>query len=136
MNIASEEEIKQECLSRMEKLGLLLQCRNAFKKGKIWESESIGALYELNEKEQEIVNEFEKEYKGYKVYHLIHNITEFGELYSLLYVGTDKNEWQYDNEDIDNNMVMVYCKNMTDEFCSEFGTIMIKKNIGGLIRVA
>lgn len=135
MNITNEE-IKNECLSRMEMLNLSRQCINAFKKGVVWESESIGALYELNDKEKEIVKEFEEKHKGCKVYHVIHNITEFGELYNLLYVSTDKDEWERDKEDIRQNCVFVYVKNIDIDYYSEFGIIGIKKNIGGLIRVA
>ena len=56
-----EEKIFNECLKRMEILKLSKQCISAFKSGKIWESESLGALYEVNEEEQEIINNFEKE---------------------------------------------------------------------------
>ena len=95
-----EEKIFNECLERMEILKLSRQCISAFKSGKIWESESIGALYEVNEEEQEIINNFEKEHEGYKVYHLIHNITEFGELYNIFYVSNNENEWKEDKEDL------------------------------------
>lgn len=130
-----EQEIKNECLTRMEILNLSYKCKQAFKGGKVWLSENIGALYELNEKEQEIVDNFEKENKGYKVYHLIHNITDFGELYNIFYVGTDKEEWEQDKQDLRENYAFVYVYNNTDNWCSEFGTIGIRQNIGGLIRV-
>lgn len=133
MNI--KEEIMQECIKRMEKLGLMKQCISAFKNGKVWESEGIGALYEVNEKEQTIIDEFEKEHENYKVYHMIHNMYEFGEVYSLLYVSTYKDEWEMENKDIESGYLMVYCKNVDDDFCSEFGSIEFKKNIGGLIRI-
>ena len=51
-----EEKIFNECLERMEILKLSKQCISAFKSGKIWESESIGALYEVNEKEIKQMN--------------------------------------------------------------------------------
>lgn len=130
-----ENEIKNECLERMKILNLSYKCIQAFKGGKVWESESIGALYELNEEEQKIVNDFEEEHKGYKVYHLIHNITDFGELYNIFYVGTDKEEWETDKEDLREDYAFVYVYNKTDNWCSEFGSIAIRKNIGGLIRI-
>ena len=55
-----QEKIYNECLERMKLLELSNQCVNAFKRGKIWKSESIGALYELNEKEG---NNYEKRKK-------------------------------------------------------------------------
>lgn len=130
-----EEKIFNECLKRMEILELSRYCISAFKSGKIWESESIGALYEVNEKEQEIINNFEKEHEGYKVYHLIHNITKFGELYDIFYVSTDEEEWEQDKEDLKRNYAFVYVYNESADWCSEFGSIGIKKNIGGLIRI-
>ena len=130
-----EEKIFNECITRMEILNLSRQCIGAFKKGKIWESESIGALYEVNEEEQEIINNFEKEHEGCKVYHLIHNITDFGELYNIFYVSTDMNEWEQDKQDLKENYAFVYVYNKSADWCSEFGSIAIKKNIGGLIRI-
>lgn len=133
MNI--KEEIMQECLTRMELLKLDRSCISAFRHGKVWESEGIGALYEVNEEEQAIIDDFEKQHENYKVYHLIHNIFEFGEVYSLFYVSTNKEEWKEDKEDIENGYALVYCKNVSDDFCSEFGSIAFKSNIGGLIRI-
>ena len=130
-----EKEIFNECITRMEILNLSRQCIGAFKKGKIWESESIGALYEVNEEEQEIINNFEKEHEGYKVYHLIHNITDFGELYNIFYVSNNENEWKEDKEDLKQDYAFVYVYNKSADWCSEFGSIAIKKNIGGLIRI-
>ena len=49
-----EQEIKNECLTRMEILNLSYRCKQAFKSGKVWESENYGALYELNNEEKEI----------------------------------------------------------------------------------
>ena len=132
-----EEKIFEECLRRMEKLNLSKQCISAFKCGKVWESEGIGALYELNEEEQKIVDKFEKENKEYKVYHVIHNKVEFGELYNLLYVDTYLDEWVYFNNDLENyGTTFAYVYNKTYEECSEFGSIGIKKSIGGLIRIS
>lgn len=131
-----KEEIFNECLKRLEILNISKQCINAFKNGKVWESEGIGALYEVNEEEQKIINDFEKEHTNYKVYHLIHNLTDFGELYNIFYVGTDKEEWEEEKEDLKQNYAFVYVYNKTDNWCSEFGTIGIRRNIGGLIRVS
>ena len=129
------KKILNECLRRMKELNLSAQCISAFQHGKVWESEGIGALYELNEEEQKIVDKFEQEHKGYKVYHVIHNLYEFGEIYSLLYVDTYYDEWKCFDEDLKDNITFIYAYNKTDEYLSEFGSISIKKNIGGLIRV-
>lgn len=128
-------EIYNECLNRLEMLKISRQCINAFKRGELWLSEGIGALYELNKEEKEIVSNFENEHKGYKVYHIIHNITDFGELYNLLYVSNDKEEWEQDREDIKEGYMFCYVYNKDLDYCSEFGTIAIKSNIGGLVRI-
>ena len=130
-----EKEIINEALKRMKMLKLSNHCINAFKKGKVWESEGFGALYEVNEKEQEIINDFEKDNPGYKVYHMIHNLFEFGECYSLLYVSNDKEEWEQDRNDIKENYVFAYVKNIDFDYCSEFGSIAIKPSFGGLVRI-
>ena len=129
-----KDKIFNECLARMKMLELSEKCIGAFKNGKIWESEGIGALYEVNEEEQKYIDDFESKNEGYRVYHMIHNMTEFGELYSLLYVGVDEEEWEEDKEDLKNGYAFVYVKNVTDDYCSEFGTISFKSSFGGLIR--
>jgi ferredoxin-thioredoxin reductase catalytic subunit len=128
------ENQTKEALERMVMLNMSRQCINAFKKGKIWESEGYGALYELNEKEQVIVDAFEKKYNAV-AYHLIHNLFEFGECYSILYVSQDKSEWQEDRYDIEDGSAFVYVVNVDDKNCSEFGTIGIRPQFGGLVRI-
>lgn len=129
------EKQREEAIKRMELLKMSRQCINAFKRNEIWESEGIGALYECNEKEKELIKEFENEYGG-KVYHLIHNMTEFGELYSMFYVSKYEEEWEQDIEDLKDGYALVYVKNVDDDTCSEFGSIGFKTNIGGLIRIS
>ena len=130
-----KEKMKQEAIERMKMLKLSNSCIKAFQRGEVWESEGIGALYDLTEEEQKIVNDFEKKNNGL-VYHVIHNMTQFGELYSLLFVGKHEEEWQMDRQDIEENIVFAYVYNKTDDWCSEFGSIMVKPSIGGLIRIS
>ncbi len=130
------EELITEAINRMTLLDLSSVCIEAFKQGNVWLSEGLGALYELNDKEQSIITEFENNNKDCIVYHMIHNIFEFGECYSLLYVSSDKKEWQQDKEDIKNGYAFVYVKNIDNDWCSEFGTIAIKPQFGGLVRLS
>ena len=130
----TQEKVYNECLRRMEKLNLSKQCISAFKRGKVWESEGFGALYELNEEEQKIVDNFEKENDNYKVYHIIHNLFEFGEVYSILYVDTYFEEWKYFDNDLKDNITFIYAYNKTDNDLSEFGSIEVKSQFGGLVR--
>lgn len=129
-----KEKQMKEALNRMVTLQMSRQCINAFKNGKVWESEGMGALYEVNEDEQKIIDEFESKYNGL-VYHMIHNMTEFGELYTILYVSKDVTEWNADRNDLEDGLAFAYVKNVTDDWCSEFGTVSIRPSIGGLVRV-
>lgn len=129
------KEQENEILERMKLLKLDKGCIRAFTNGKIWESEGFGALYEINEEEQKIVDKFQQEHKGCYVYHMIHNIFEFGECYSILYVSPDTDEWQQDKEDISEGYVFAYVYNKDDEWCSEFGSIAVKPSFGGLVRI-
>ena len=127
-------EKKQEALNRMRMLDIYSPVIKEFEKENIInKSEHGGMLYWLDENEQEFVKEFEEKYNAI-VYHIIHNYTEFGELYSLLFVSQHKEEWDWDNEDIKNNIAMVYVKNIDEDAFSEFGSIGIKSQFGGLVR--
>ena len=92
-------------------------------------------LYWLDSDQQAIVDEFEQEHNAL-VYHVIHNFTEFGELYALLYVSAHEDEWGYDQDDLKCGFPLAYVKNVDDDFCSEFGSIGIKPQYGGLVRTA
>lgn len=124
----------REALNRMVTLQLSRQCINAFKEGKVWESEGHGALYEVEPEEQKLIDEFEAK-TGCLVYHMIHNVFEFGECYTMLYVSKDLTEWNADRADIEDGYAMAYVKNVTDDFCSEFGTVAIRPAFGGLVRI-
>ena len=81
------------------------------------------------------VEKFEKTY-GAVVYHVIHSNTEFGELLSFLFVGKDEDEWEMDRDDINEGYAFAYVENVTCPDCSEFGTIGIKPQVGGIVRTA
>ena len=131
----NKEERFIEAIERMKLLKLDNSCIEAFVKGKVWESEGFGALYQLRDEEQMIVDKFEAHHEGCLVYHMIHNKFEFGECYSILYVSPDKDEWQRDKDDIKDGYVFAYVENIDDDFCSEFGSIAISPSFGGLVRI-
>lgn len=134
VNTMKDTQIK-EALERMEMLGLSSQCISAFKKGKVWESEGMGALYEVNEREQGFIDKFQKDHKGCLVYHMIHNFFEFGEVYSMFYVSNDIEEWEQDRLDIKEGYPFVYAYNVDEPMFSDFGGIAVQKSIGGLKRI-
>ena len=130
-----KKEIFDETIERMKLLKLDDRCIEAVAKGKGWESEGYGALYEVNDKEQQIIDKFEANHENCLVYHMIHNKFEFGECYSMLYVSGDKDEWQRDKEDIKDGYVFAWVENVDNDWCSEFGSIAIKPSFGGLVRL-
>lgn len=137
------EAQKVEALLRMKKLDLHENAIREFKEeGKLNLSEGakvfdvpVGVLYWLNEEEQKMVDEFEKEYGG-KVYHVIKTNTSFGLLYSMLYVSKHPEEWEDDDESLEEGYAFAYVKNATDDFLSELGEIMIRPAFGGVVRTA
>lgn len=125
-----------EALLRMKNLKLHENVINEFKEtGKINLSENGGILYWLNDDENKMVRDWEKE-TGNMVYHVIKNNMEFGLCYSFLYVSPYTDEWLNDDEDLKEGYPIVYVKNVTDNTCSEYGSIGIEPNIGGLKRIA
>lgn len=124
-----------EALLRM---GALQIHGNAIKEflesGKLNRSEG-GILYWLEQDEEAMVREWEKE-TGNMVYHVIKSYTEFGVLYTYLYVSDNTEDWEEDREDIENEIAFAYVKNVTDDWCSEYGTVGIKPMWGGVLRTA
>ena len=131
-----KEKQKQEALERMKMLKLSPNIIKEFEKeNKVNLSENGGILYWLDSEQQEIVDKFEAEHNAL-VYHVIHDFTMFGELYSFLFVSKYEEEWEYEKEDLKDGYALAYVQNVTDEICSEFGSIGIRPQFGGLVRTA
>ena len=127
---------KQEAIERMKMLKLFPNIIKEFEKeGIINMSENGGYLYWLDSDQQAMVDEFEAKHNAL-VYHVIHSYTQFGEMYALLYVSDDEDEWGYDKDDIRCGCILAYVKNVTDDMCSEFGSIGVRPQYGGLVRTA
>ena len=128
------EKQKQEAIERMKMLKIYSQAIKEFEKENVINvSEHGGILFWLDDEQQEMVKRFEEKYNAV-VYHVIHNYTEFGELYSLLYVSKHEGEWDYDRDDIKHNIALSYVVNINEESFSEFGSIGIRPQFGGVIR--
>ena len=128
------EKQKQEAIERMKMLKIYSQAIKEFEKENVINvSEHGGILFWLDNEQQEMVKQFEEKYNAV-VYHVIHNYTEFGELYSLLYVSKHEGEWDYDRDDIKHNIALSYVVNINEESFSEFGSIGIRPQFGGVIR--
>lgn len=125
---------KLEAIERMKMLKIYKPTIEEFEKDDVVNvSEHGGILFWANEEQQEMVKQFEEKHNAV-VYHIIHNYTEFGELYSLLYVSQHQEEWDYDKDDIKHNIALVYVVNKDEDAFSEFGSIGIKSLFGGLAR--
>ena len=133
MNITKEQK-KQEALERMKMLSLYPNIIREFEKdGIVNMSENGGYLYWLDDEQREYVSDFEEEYNAL-VYHVIHNYTEVGEMLTFLYVSDDEDEWGYDRDDLKAGYACAYVKNLDEDAFSEFGSVGIKPELGGLIR--
>lgn len=138
-----KEKQKQEALKRMKMLQLMNNVIDDFKNnGKVYYSERQNAffnaiLYWVDNSEQftKIVKDFEKKYNAL-VYHCQLTHLQCGDCLSLLYVGKDEEEWEYDKEDLSNGYAFAYVKNLSNDYDSEFGSIGIKPSMGGVLRTA
>lgn len=131
------ENKKVEALKRMKVLGLFGPCIKSFDKhNEVQLTEPTGGLYEFSD-DTELnakIKEFEEQYNAL-VYHVIHTYTQFGELYSFLFVSDYEEEWEMDNEDIKDGYVIAYVWNKTDDWMSEMGSIVVQERFGGLVRI-
>ena len=134
----TREQKINEAVARMKKLGIMTDTIKQFEQGKV--SQSIdGFMYWIDEQTENNlkaqIDEFEQKNNAV-VYYVITTNTAFGLLYSLLFVGDDESEWEYENEDIADNYVFSYVINNDEPMFSEFGTIGVGQRFGGLIRNA
>ena len=135
MNITKEQK-KQEALERMKMLMLSPNIIKEFAKdGIVNMSETRGFLYWLDDEQKEYVSDFEEEHNAL-VYHVIHNYTEVGEMLTFLYVSDYVEEWGYDRDDLKAGYACAYVKNLDEDAFSEFGSVGIKPEFGGLVRTA
>lgn len=132
------DEMIQEAKKRME---LLKLHPNAIKEFMLEERTinssqgNLGGLYWIDDKLKKYIANWEKE-TGNIVYHVITNRLEFGLCHSLFYVSTNKEEWDYDIQDLKEGYPLVYVYNETCSEFSEYGSIGYKSVFGGLVRTA
>lgn len=92
MAVRSIEEARVEAVKRLEVLKVHENVLREFREEeKLNRSERLGILYWLNDEEQAMVKEFEEKHEAV-VYHVIHQHTNIGEMYSLLYVSLEDGE--------------------------------------------
>ena len=131
-----QKEIAIQCL---EKLDIYKPYIRKFKSkaGVPCFFENFGGFYV--DQEPEIwnkVKEVEKE-NGGLVYALTHEQTSFGECWSMLYVPRDCETVEDVLDPINSKefYVFAYVWNKSDDWCSEFGDIVVKSFGGGIKRI-
>lgn len=144
--VATKVEIKEEAINRIksliEKCNLNQKVMKYFNEGKVYYSYltaggfmgSIDTIsYDKNY--EKAVKDFETKHSDYIVYHAIESITAHGKLLSLLYVSSDKEDWESERLESNNN-IMSYVFNLDNPDLSEFGYIAIDSFMrsGALVR--
>lgn len=136
-NKATREEMKEQAIKMME---LLLKHKPIIREFKtnntvMFDEAPLWASYYVDGEDglPEKIKEVETEYGGL-VYHALHTLTDFGEMYELFYVSAEKETWEDDYEQAKNGYVFCYVWNRTDEWCSEFGTIAVRPTGAGTVR--
>ena len=125
---------KKEALERIKLLNLHTCVEDAFLKGEILQSiQSI--LFEIEPDYTKRIQAWEEK-TGNVVYHVIHNFYEFGECLSLLYISQYDEEWSDDRQVLTMGYPYVYVLNLDNDDYSEYGSIGIEENMGGLLRIA
>ena len=98
--------------------------------------EQFGGFWVYQEPEVEAkMKELEKEY-GCTVYAITHEFTHFGECYSFLLVSKYEEEWDMlVTSEKNNHYAFAYVWNKDDDYCSEFGNVVVKSFGGGIKRI-
>lgn len=135
------EKLKNEALRRMKALKLhdegSCTCVEDFRKNETaWKSEFYGILYWLDDKENQIIKEFEEKYKKHniKIYHCYKAHTDWGDILYMLYVSSDECDAEkIFDENLKENILECYAHNFSEPVFSEFGTCYFKSQFGGIV---
>ena len=141
MKVSREEQL-QEALRRMKAWGVDGFAEEALQKDTLAvferfygfkKDDFIVLANRIPEDILQKARELEEEYNLF-VYMVVRTITEFGDLYDLIYVSQENSDWDIDKELMEDNVTMSYCINTTIPEFSEFGTIGLGNKLGGMYR--
>ena len=133
----TKEQRKEQAVELMKKLDIYKPYINGFKQSnKVCFFENFGGFWVNQEPEiEQKMKEIEKEYNC-TVYAITHEYTSIGEFYDFLIVSEDDEERDYLVEDYQNDYsAYAYVWNKSDDWCSEFGNVVIKRFGGGIKRI-
>ena len=132
-----KEKQKAKAIELMKQIGIYKPYIDGFeKKDQVCFFEQFGGYWVYQEPEVEAkMKELEKEY-GCTVYAITHEFTQFGECYSFLLVSKYEEEWDMlVRSEKNNHYAFAYVWNKDDDWCSEFGTVVVKSFGGGIKRI-
>ena len=133
----SVDKKKTEAVHRMELLGIFPETIRQFEKHNLVSVSEppLGAFFWASNDELELIRTLEAEHNAL-VYMVVRTYyKELGKLDSYLFVGDYRAEWKYDRQGLADGEVFAYVQNYDTPWCSEFGTIGIRRTIAaGLVR--
>ena len=133
---ATLEEMKEEAIRRLKLFTKMEPCViNEFKGDNIlYMSENRGILYYLDDEEKKLVKNVEAD-GDRLVFHVLHYSSQFGEMYTMLYVYNDKSEWAECRENL-KNCGISYCYTYNkDEVFTTYSMDNYKLSIDLLLKV-
>ena len=132
-----EQKQKAKAIEIMKQMDIYKPYINGFEKqDKVCFFEQFGGFWVYQEPEVEAkMKELEKKY-GCIVYAITHEFTQFGECYSFLIVSKYKEEWdRCVVSEKNKHYAFAYVWNKDDDWCSEFGTVVVQSFGGGIKRI-
>ena len=132
-----KEQQKAKAIEIMKQMDIYKPYIEGFKnEDKVCFFEQFGGFWVYQEPEVEAkMKELENEY-GCTVYAITHEFTHFGECYSFLLVSKYEEEWDMlVTSEKNNHYAFAYVWNKDDDYCSEFGSVVVKSFGGGIKRI-
>ena len=134
----TKEERKELALKIMKQLDIFQPYIKGFEKNnEVCFFERYAGFWAWQDEDvQNKIKEIEEKYNC-TVYAITHDYAEFGELYSFLIVTDCKEEWDdlVCNYSTNEHSAFAYVWNKTDDYLSEFGTILVDSLGGGIRRI-
>ena len=132
-----KQKQKTKAIELMKQLNIYKPYIDGFEKDdQVCFFEQFGGFWVNQEPEIEAkMKELEKEYDC-RVYAITHEFTQFGECYSFLIVTAYVEEWDRSVvSEKNNHYAFAYVWNKDEDWCSEFGTVVVKSFGGGIKRI-